>query len=205
MSDLDASVAIVERVRCEWAGDDPRMLEYHDAEWGTPSHDDVHLFEMLILEGAQAGLSWSTILNKREAYRRAFSGFDPAKVARFREARIEKLMAEPGIVRNRAKIEATVANAKGALNVQKEYGSLADYLWSFVDGKPIANRPRSLSDIPSESDESRAMSKALKQRGFRFVGPTICYAFMEAVGLVNDHVGDCFRHGEIIASYDTSV
>ena len=181
------------------------MLGYHDAEWGTPSHDDVHLFEMLILEGAQAGLSWSTILNKREAYRRAFSGFDPAKVARFRETRIEKLMADPGIVRNRAKIEATVANAKGALNVQKEYGSLADYLWSFVDGKPIANRPRSLSDIPSESDESRAMSKALKQRGFRFVGPTICYAFMEAVGLVNDHVGDCFRHGEIIASYDTSV
>jgi len=197
MSDRDASVAIVERVRCEWAGDDPRMVEYHDVEWGTPSRDDVHLFEMLILEGAQAGLSWQTILNKREAYRLAFAGFDVDTVARFRPARIEKLMADPGIVRNRAKIESTVANAKAAVLVRKEERSLSDYLWSFVRGNPIVNRPRSLADIPSETDESRAMSKALKQRGFRFVGPTICYAFMEAVGMAQDHVTRCFRYKEL--------
>jgi DNA-3-methyladenine glycosylase I len=196
MSDRDGSVAIVERVRCEWAGDDPRMIEYHDVEWGTPSRDDVHLFEMLILEGAQAGLSWQTILNKREAYRLAFAGFDLDTVARFRQARIEKLMADPGIVRNRAKIESTVANAKAAVLVRKEERSLSDYLWSFVRGKPIINRPRSLVDIPSETDESRAMSKALKQRGFRFVGPTICYAFMEAVGMAFDHTVRCFRYEE---------
>jgi DNA-3-methyladenine glycosylase I len=197
MSDRDASVAIVERVRCEWAGDDPRMVEYHDVEWGTPSHDDVHLFEMLILEGAQAGLSWQTILNKREAYRLAFAGFDVDTVARFRQARIEKLMADPGIVRNRAKIESTVANAKAAVLVRKEERSLSNFLWSFVRGKPIINRPRSLADIPSETDESREMSKALKQRGFRFVGPTICYAFMEAVGMAQDHVTRCFRYKEL--------
>jgi DNA-3-methyladenine glycosylase I len=201
MSDRDGSVAIVERVRCEWAGDDPRMIEYHDVEWGTPSRDDVHLFEMLILEGAQAGLSWQTILNRREAYRLAFAGFDLDTVARFRQARIEKLMADPGIVRNRAKIESTVANAKAAVLVRKEERSLSDYLWSFVRGKPIINRPRSLADIPSETDESRAMSKALKQRGFRFVGPTICYAFMEAVGMAFDHTVRCFRYEEFTSRF----
>jgi DNA-3-methyladenine glycosylase I len=187
----------MDRKRCAWAGTDPAMVRYHDEEWGTPSRDDVHLFEMLTLEGAQAGLSWSTILNKRAGYRRAFRGFDPAKVARMRDAAIERLMADPGVVRNRLKIESTVVNAKRILDVQREDGSLADYLWSFAGGEPIVNRRRSLDQIPSETAESRQMSRALKIRGFRFVGPTICYAFMQAVGMVNDHATGCFRYAEL--------
>jgi DNA-3-methyladenine glycosylase I len=184
--------------RCGWAGtDDPLMLAHHDEEWGVPSHDDRHLFELLTLEGAQAGLSWSTVLHKREGYRKAFAGFDPAKVARFDSRRIERLMADPGIIRNRAKIEATVGNAKATLAVQREHGSLDAYLWSFVGGTPIRNRWRSGGQIPSETEESKAMSKALKARGFRFVGPTIVYAFMESVGMVQDHVTSCFRYGEL--------
>src|SRR5215217_6961379 len=172
------------------------MVRYHDEEWGTPSRDDVHLFEMLTLEGAQAGLSWSTILNKRHGYRKAFKGFDPTKVARIHEAGVERLMADPGIVRNRLKIESTLHNARRIAEVQKQDGSFAEYVWSFVGGRPIVNRWRSLNDIPSETAESRQMSRALKQRGFRFVGPTVCYAFMQAVGMVDDHVITCFRSRE---------
>jgi DNA-3-methyladenine glycosylase I len=184
--------------RCAWVPDaDPLYLAYHDEEWGVPSHDDRHLFEMLILEGAQAGLSWSTILRKRERYRTVFAGFDPAKVARFTPARVERLLADPGIVRNRAKVEAAVGNARAALEVAEEVGSLDTYLWGFVGGKPIRNRWRTLAEIPAETDESRAMSKDLKRRGFRFVGPTICYAFMQATGMTNDHVTACFRWAEV--------
>jgi len=184
--------------RCEWAeGSDALMLAYHDEEWGAPSRDDRHLFEMLTLEGAQAGLSWQTILNKREGYRRAFAGFDPARVARFDARKVERLLQDPGIVRNRAKIESTVSNAKAVLRVQRELGSLAGYLWSFVGGEPIRNRWQRLSDLPAETPESKAMSKDLKKLGFRFVGPTICYAFMQAVGMVNDHTVDCFRYREL--------
>jgi DNA-3-methyladenine glycosylase I len=184
-------------MRCSWAGlDDPLMLAYHDEEWGVPSHDDRHLFEMLTLEGAQAGLSWSTILRKREGYRKAFSEFDPAKVARFDKRKVERLMANPAIVRNRAKVESVVGNAKAALAAQREHGSLDAYLWSFVGGKAIRNKWKD-GEIPSESPESNAMSKALRAQGFRFVGPTICYAFMEAVGMVQDHVGSCFRFKEL--------
>jgi DNA-3-methyladenine glycosylase I len=172
------------------------MLAYHDEEWGVPSHDDGFLFEMLTLEGAQAGLSWSTILRKREGYRKAFAGFDPAKVARFDQRRIERLLANPAIVRNRRKIESVVANARAVAVVQREHGSLDAYLWSFVGGKPIRNRFHD-GEIPSETDESKAMSRDLRKRGFRFVGPTICYAFMESVGMVNDHVVGCFRHKEV--------
>jgi len=184
--------------RCEWAeGSDALMLAYHDEEWGAPSRDDRHLFEMLTLEGAQAGLSWQTILNKREGYRRAFAGFDPARVARFDARKVERLLQDPGIVRNRAKIESTVSNAKAVLRVQRELGSLAGYLWSFVGGEPIRNRWRRLSELPAETADSKAMSKDLKGRGFRFVGPTICYAFMQTVGMVNDHTVDCFRYREL--------
>jgi DNA-3-methyladenine glycosylase I len=182
--------------RCAWANGGPLEIEYHDTEWGVPSRDDRHLFEMLILEGAQAGLSWSTILRKREAYRRAFAGFDPAKVARFDARRRAALMRDPGIVRNRLKIESTVANARQVLAVQDEHGGLAAYLWQFVDGRPIVNRWTVRDRIPAETAESRAMSKALLQRGFRFVGPTICYAFMQATGMVNDHVTTCFRYSK---------
>jgi DNA-3-methyladenine glycosylase I len=163
----------------------------------VPSHDEHHLFEMLILEGAQAGLSWSTILRKREGYRRAFAGFDPDAVARFTARRIDRLMLDPGIVRNRAKIEAAVANARATRSVRREAGSFDAYLWSFVGGRPIVNRWRSLGDIPAETVESARMSKDLKARGFRFVGPTICYAFMQSVGMVNDHEVGCFRYGEV--------
>jgi len=181
-------------VRCEWAGTDPLYQAYHDNEWGTPSRDDRHLFEMLILEGAQAGLSWITILRKRENYRRAFDGFDPARVARYGPRRIETLMGDAGIVRNRLKIQAAVANARATLDVIDERGSLHEYLWDFVDGSPIINHWKALGDLPAKTAESSAMSKALLKRGFRFVGPTICYAFMQAVGMVNDHVVDCFRY-----------
>ena len=181
--------------RCAWA---PlgilAYLAYHDEEWGVPSHDDVHLFEMLTLEGAQAGLSWSTILNKREGYRRAFAGFDAAKVARFTPAKVERLLRDPGIVRNRLKVESTVNNAARVLEMRREFGSLDAYLWSFVDGKPKVNRWEGMSDLPAETNESRAMSKDLKRRGFRFVGPTVCYAFMQATGMVNDHEVGCFRY-----------
>jgi DNA-3-methyladenine glycosylase I len=176
------------------------MLAYHDQEWGTPSRDERHLFEMLTLEGAQAGLSWQTILNKREGYRRAFAGFDPAKVARFGEEKIERLMRDPGIVRNRAKIDATIANARTVLAIRADVGPLSQYLWSFVDGQPINGKRRRLADIPAETAESQAMSKDLKKRGLRFVGPTICYAFMQAVGMVNDHVASCFRWAELTGS-----
>ncbi len=169
------------------------MIAYHDDEWGTPSHDDRHLFELLTLEGAQAGLSWSTILGKREGYRRAFAEFDPVAVARFTEADVDRLLADPGIVRNRAKIQSAISNAGCVLAVQKEAGSFDAYLWAFVAGAPIVNAWRSLAELPAETAESRALSKDLKRRGFRFVGPTTCYAFMQAVGMVNDHMMECFR------------
>ena len=183
-------------IRCAWANGGPLEIEYHDTEWGVPSRDDRHLFEMLILEGAQAGLSWSTILRKRENYRKAFAGFDPVKVARFDGRRRAALMRDPGIVRNRLKIEATVANARQVLAVQDEHGSLAAYLWQFVDGRPVVNAWTALGQVPAETAASRAMSKALIKRGFRFVGPTICYAFMQATGMVNDHITTCFRYSK---------
>jgi DNA-3-methyladenine glycosylase I len=179
--------------RCFWATT-PALTLYHDSEWGVPLHDDSTLLELLVLEGAQAGLSWVTILRKRARYREVFYGFDPARVARVTSARIEKLLADPGIVRNRAKIEATVANAKGVLRLQREFGSFARYVWGFVGGKPIDGRRRRRSDVPSESAESRALSADLRRRGFRFVGPTICYAFMQATGMVNDHLLSCAWH-----------
>jgi DNA-3-methyladenine glycosylase I len=180
--------------RCEWAtGGSELMLAHHDEEWGIPSHDDVHLFEMLSLEGAQAGLSWSTILNKREGYRRAFAGFDPAAVARFGPDDVERLLADPGIVRNRLKVESTVDNAARVLEVQEELGSFDAYLWAFVDGEPIVNQWRTMSELPAETELSKAISKDLKRRGFRFIGPTIVYAFMQSVGMVDDHTVDCFR------------
>ena len=182
--------------RCGWANGGPLEIAYHDSEWGVPSHDDRHLFEMLILEGAQAGLSWSTILKKRENYRKAFARFDPAKVARFDGRKRAGLMRDAGIVRNRLKIEATVVNARLVLAVQNEHGSLAAYLWRFVGGEPIRNAWTSLRQVPAETTESRVMSKELVKRGFRFVGPTICYAFMQATGMVNDHITTCFRHSK---------
>ena len=178
--------------RCAWARD-PLNIRHHDEEWGVPCHDDRHLFEMLILEGAQAGLSWSTILAKRENYRRAFAGFEPSAVARFTARDVRRLLSDPGIVRNRGKIEAAIANARAFLAVQREFGSFDRYLWAFVDGRPVVNAPRSLRDLPAETPLSRTLSKDLTRRGFRFVGPTICYAFMQSVGLVNDHTVGCFR------------
>ena len=183
--------------RCPWAEASDAERDYHDREWGVPSRDDRHLFEMLTLEGAQAGLSWSTILNKRDGYRRAFAEFDPAKVARFTAKRVERLVADPAIVRHRGKIESTVSNARAVLQVQAGEGSLSDFLWSFVDGEPVQNRWRQMDDVPAETPVSKAMSKELKRRGFRFVGPTTCYAFMQAAGLVNDHLVGCFRHGDV--------
>ena len=184
--------------RCEWAPlDSPAYLAYHDEEWGVPARDDSRLYEMLVLEGAQAGLSWSTILNKREGYRRAFSGFDPGKVARFDSRRVEGLLADPSIVRNRLKVLSAISNAQAVLRVQEEDGSLDSYVWSFVGGAPKVNRFRTLGDIPAETAESAAMSKDLKRRGFKFVGPTVCYAFMQACGLVMDHVAGCFRWAEL--------
>lgn len=183
--------------RCEWAGDDPLYIAYHDNEWGVPVHDDRKLFEMLTLEGAQAGLSWLTILRKREGYRSAFAQFDPVKVARFTEADQARLLANPGIVRNRLKVSSTIDNAAAFLKVQAEQGSFDAYLWRYVDGKPIQNRRRSLRDVPAETALSKAISKDLRKRGFRFVGPTIIYAFMQAVGMVNDHVITCHRHAPL--------
>jgi len=183
--------------RCDWAGDDPLMIAYHDLEWGVPVHDDRMLFEFLILEGAQAGLSWSTILRKREGYRRAFAGFDPVQVACFDEERVRDLLADPGIVRNRRKIDSATGNARVFRTVQEEHGSFDAYIWGFVGGSPAQNRWRSLAELPAQTPVSKAMSRDLARRGFRFVGPTICYAFMQAVGMVNDHVVDCFRHADL--------
>lgn len=185
-----------EPTRCHWAST-PDMAEYHDVEWGVPVRDDRAMFEHIVLDGAQAGLSWLTILRKREGYRRAFANFDAEAVARFTPARCEKLMLDPGIVRNRMKIESAVANAKAWLKLRDEVGSPTDFLWGFVGGEPLVNRWRSPKQIPTESRESRAMSKELQRRGFRFVGPTICYAFMQASGLINDHLVDCHRYGEV--------
>ena len=179
--------------RCAWAGTDPRMVAYHDREWGVPAHEDRLLFEFLTLEGAQAGLSWQIILNKREAYREAFAGFDPARVARFDRRRIERLLSNPGIVRNRLKIESTVSNARAFLEVQRAEGSFDRFVWQFVGGAPKVNRRRSIRDVPARTAESDALSKEMQRRGFRFVGSTICYAFMQATGLVNDHLISCWR------------
>jgi DNA-3-methyladenine glycosylase I len=183
--------------RCAWAGTDPLYVAYHDEEWGVPVHDDRRLFEFLVLEGAQAGLSWSTILRKRDAYRRAFDRFDPRKVARYDERKIATLLADAGIVRNRAKITSAIKNARAFLDVQAEFGSFDAYQWRFVGGRPMRNRRRAVGDIPARTAESDAMSKDLKSRGFTFVGSTIIYAHMQAVGMVNDHVVDCFRHREV--------
>jgi DNA-3-methyladenine glycosylase I len=183
------------KTRCGWVTDEPLYLRYHDEEWGRPVHDDRTLFEFLVLEGAQAGLSWSTILRKREGYRRAFEGFDPECVARFRPSRIEALLRDPGIVRNRAKVTSAVENARAFLEVQREHGSFDAFAWSFVGGTPIRRRPRTLKQVPATTPESDALSKALRARGFRFVGSTICYAFMQACGLADDHVQGCFLAG----------
>ena len=180
-------------VRCPWASND-LSIRYHDEEWGVPAHDDRTLFEFLVLEGAQAGLSWNTILNKRDNYRKAFDGFDPARVARYDRRKLDRLLRDPGIVRNKLKVASAVGNAKAFLGVQKEFGSFDAYIWQFVGGKPRVNSPKSMKQVPASTPESDAMSKDLKKRGFNFVGSTICYSFMQAVGLVNDHVVDCFRY-----------
>ena len=183
--------------RCGWVSDDPLYIAYHDTEWGVPSHDDRHLFEMLVLEGAQAGLSWITILRKREAYREAFENFEAERVARFTPARQEKLLANPGIVRNRAKIASAIGNAQAVLRIRDEHGSLAGFLWQFAGPRPRQNRWPTYRDAPASTPASDAMSKALKDRGCKFVGSTICYAFMQATGMVNDHETGCFRHREV--------
>ena len=183
--------------RCSWAGSDPRMQAYHDTEWGVPLHDDAQLFEFIVLEGAQAGLSWSTVLNKRAAYRKAFHGFDIARVARITDAGIEKLLLNPGLIRNRMKITSARNNARAALKIIAEAGSLDAYFWSFVDGKPIRNRWRERSEVPARTELSDRLSKDLQKRGFSFVGSTIIYAHMQATGMVNDHFTGCFRHREV--------
>ncbi len=196
----DAGLAwrgVSEPVRCEWAGGGPAMSTYHDTEWGVPVHDDAVHFEFLVLEGAQAGLSWSTILNRRTGYRKAFANFDPARVARFTPARVERLLADPGIIRNRAKVEATVRNARAFLRVQEEFGSFDDYIWSFVGGTTVVNRWQRTDQLPANSPESESLSKDLKRRGFGFVGPTVCYAHLQAAGLVNDHLVTCYRYAEL--------
>jgi DNA-3-methyladenine glycosylase I len=185
------------RNRCEWCLKFEQYVEYHDKEWGVPVHDDRVHFEFLILEGAQAGLSWSTILKKREGYRKAFADFDPVKVARFSESKLEKILLDPGIVRNRLKVFAAVNNAKQFLEVQKEFGSFDKYIWSFVNGKPIVNKWKTLKQIPPTTKESDALSKDLIKRGFKFVGSTVIYAHMQACGLINDHLVDCFRYKEV--------
>jgi len=189
----------MEQQRCEWGTSSALYIEYHDSEWGVPVHDERKLFEFLILEGAQAGLSWSTILNKRQAYIQAFDNFEPTKVASYDDAKIQALLANPGIVRNRLKIQAAIQNARSFLAVQDQFGSFDTYIWQFVDGKTVQNSWKSLQEIPATTQESDAMSKELKKRGFTFVGSTICYAFMQAVGMVNDHIVDCFRWREVQA------
>jgi DNA-3-methyladenine glycosylase I len=184
-------------IRCDWCLDHPRMTEYHDTEWGVPLHDDRKLFEFLVLDAAQAGLSWRTVLLKRENYRKAFDNFDAEKVARYTDKRLAKFLLDPGIVRNRLKVRSAVINARAFLQVRDEFGSFDGYIWQFVGGKPLVNRLQSLKQIPATSKESDAMSKDMKQRGFTFCGSTICYAFMQAAGLVNDHLVTCFRHREV--------
>lgn len=191
--------------RCAWAGTEALYVAYHDQEWGVPVHNDRILFEFLILEGAQAGLSWSTILRKRENYRLAFDGFDPARVAQYGEEKLIELLNNPGIVRNRLKINAAIQNARAFLKVQEEYGSFDAYIWQFTGGKPIVNTWKTMAELPAETAESRRMSKDLIQRGFRFVGPTICYAHMQATGMVNDHTVDCFRYNEILSMHTDGV
>lgn len=183
--------------RCEWAGSDPLYIEYHDNEWGVPVHDDRKIFEMLVLEGAQAGLNWLTVLRKRENYRKAFENFDPRKVAKYDSKKLKELLANEGIIRNKLKIHSAIQNARVFLEVQKEFGSFDAYIWQFVGGRPIRNSWKSLSELPAQTAESEAMSKDLKRRGFGFVGPTICYAHMQATGMVNDHVVTCFRYKEV--------
>ena len=195
-AESDTATASNHVTRCAWAGT-PLSIAYHDAEWGVPVHEDRILFEFLTLEGAQAGLSWETILKKRESYRDAFAGFAPARVARFTPARVERLLQNPGIVRNRLKVVSAVQNAKAFRVVQREFGSFDSYIWTFVGGEPRMNGRRSLGDVPPRTPESDAMSRDLLGRGFKFVGPTICYAFMQAVGLVNDHTVDCFRYSRL--------
>jgi len=183
--------------RCEWSGNHPLYIAYHDDEWGVPVHDDRLLYEFLVLEGAQAGLSWLTILKKRENYRTAFENFDFKRIASYTEKDLERLLGDPGIVRNRLKLQSAIRNAQGVLEIQKDFGSLDSYLWSFVGGNPIQNEWKSMAELPAKTDLSEAMSKDLKKRGFNFVGPTICYAFMQAVGMVNDHTTDCYRYNEV--------
>lgn len=183
--------------RCAWVGDDPLMIEYHDGEWGVPVHDDRHFFEKIILDGAQAGLSWRTILHKRQNYRNAFDNFDPQKVAQYDKAKYEALLQNPGIVRNRLKVASAISNAQAFLAIQSEFGSFDRYIWQFVGGETIQNAWQTFEQVPATSPESDALSKDLKKRGFKFVGSTICYAFMQAAGLVNDHTVDCFRHSEL--------
>ena len=183
--------------RCSWPSDDPLMIAYHDSEWGVPLHDDRKLFEFMVLDGAQAGLSWSTVLRKRENYRKAFHGFDPKKIARYTVKDVQRLLKDEGIIRNRLKIESTITNAKKFLEVQKEFGSFDAYIWQFTGGKTVQHRCRRLGEIPATSKESDAMSKDLKKRGFKFVGSTICYAFMQAAGMVNDHLMGCFRYKQV--------
>ena len=180
--------------RCKWAGEDPLYCKYHDEEWGVPLHDDQMLFEFLILEGAQAGLSWITILKKRENYRKAFDNFDPNIIVNYSEEKVAELLQNEGIIRNKLKVRAAIKNATAFLEIQKEYGSFDKYIWSFTNGKTIVNQWKTLSEVPASTPESEAMSKALKKRGFTFVGPTICYAFMQATGMVNDHTTDCFKY-----------
>jgi DNA-3-methyladenine glycosylase I len=184
-------------VRCGWCGADPLYVDYHDSEWGVPLRDDRRLFEMLILEGAQAGLSWITILRKRQAYREAFDEFDPERIARYPQRRVDALLKNPGIVRNRLKVAATVSNAQAFLDVLESEDSFSDYIWRFVDGRPVINRWKTMGEVPASTARSDTMSRELKKRGFRFVGSTICYAFMQATGMVNDHVTACFRHREL--------
>lgn len=183
--------------RCTWCGEDPLYIEYHDNEWGVPVHDDMRLFEMLVLEGAQAGLSWITILKKRKQYRQAFDYFDYRKVAEYSDADVEELMNNEGIVRNRLKINSAIKNGRALLKVIDEFGSFDNYLWHYVDGQPIQTNVQSITDLPSRSPLSIALSKDLKKRGFGFVGPTICYAFMQAIGMINDHLVECYRHAEL--------
>ena len=185
------------KIRCEWGTVSQLYIDYHDNEWGVPVHDDRKLFEFLILEGAQAGLSWETVLNKRENYRKAFNDFDPVKISRYGDKKVETLLENKGIIRNRLKITSAINNAKRFLEVRKEFGTFDAYIWQFVNGKPITNRFKSVQELPATTKESDAMSKDLKKRGFKFVGPTICYAHMQATGMVNDHVVDCFRYKEI--------
>ena len=194
----------VRKTRCGWAADDSTLMEYHDTEWGVPEHDDPKLFEFLLLDGAQAGLSWLTVLKKRENYRRAFNGFDPRRIARYGSKDVRRLLADGGIIRNRLKITSAIRNAQAFLVVQDEYGSFDRYVWRFVDGAPRTNRWRSMAQIPARTRESDAMSADLKGRGFSFVGSTICYAFMQAAGMVNDHVVACFRYGGLSGTPRTS-